>query len=98
MNEVYDIMIEIQDYIMSVHNVNSVSESIHLTEINKMVNKAINAIDEKVPSVQRLGKWIIHKSFLICNQCDAHVYKMDIEGYPVYRNFCPNCGADMREV
>ena len=53
---------------------------------------------EKLPSVQpRKGKWIrtrtmTHDGELYCDQCEQEHPEQKI-----IWNFCPNCGADMRE-
>ena len=44
----------------------------------------------EVPSAQperKKGKWIEER----CSECGCYVYHGDV------RNFCPDCGADMRE-
>ena len=46
---------------------------------------------EEVPSAQRTGRWIEDSGNIACSEC--HIIWL-------YRRtaFCPNCGADMREV
>ena len=47
---------------------------------------------EQLPTIQpKRGKWIRNGWAIMCSECG---YDMP---YTV-RNFCPNCGADMREV
>lgn len=66
----------------------------------KEYDKALaKAILESLPSAQpKKGKWInnIH-DLPICNQC-GYIPKFDraIDDY-YYSNFCPNCGADLRD-
>lgn len=51
---------------------------------------------DKLPSVTpqpRKGHWIHRNAFLVPWKCSECNYKSES-----YDNFCPNCGADMREV
>lgn len=54
---------------------------------------------EQLPAAQRMrGKWIPHKSKF--GGEDEKVYTCDQCGHNIgfhAENFCPNCGADMRE-
>lgn len=40
------------------------------------------------------GNWLEQNPFRICNQCGKGYHKDFHKRY----NFCPNCGADMRET
>ena len=56
---------------------------------------------KELPSAQKTGKWIedINKTYVqyfICNQCGNEYRVGTCMGKPIW-NFCPNCGADMRE-
>ena len=63
---------------------------------------------EELPSVEpKPGKWIkrkdaMGKDIYICSNCETGVLWRDMRGV-LFRvdmqnaNFCPNCGADMRE-
>ena len=57
----------------------------------------LNSLD-KVPSAQprKKGKWIIEGHHILCNRCENIMCSRDREGDLIPRNFCPNCGADMR--
>lgn len=58
---------------------------------------------DKIPTIEpeRKGKWIHENTlkYFFCSECgepsltddDRYIYSMD------FPNFCPNCGADMRE-
>ena len=46
---------------------------------------------KRLPSAQKTGKWEIQGNRGICSQCHKYTYL----GYEY--DFCPNCGADMRE-
>ena len=58
----------------------------------------INALQTVQPEVRR-GKWCKRENRWFCSECNLNVMPCDpfstpnTEGY----NFCPNCGADMRE-
>lgn len=61
------------------------------------VKEQINAMPTVEPQRMR-GKWILHidnlfpvESTMECNQCHEH------QPVTIDDNFCPNCGADMRE-
>ena len=48
---------------------------------------------------RKKGKWIDVDDYIISGSCSAcgwqaHLYEDDVVGM----NFCPNCGADMRET
>ena len=53
---------------------------------------------KELPSAQperKLGEWIYDGDCYICNQCKSSFnWWADCQA----SNFCPNCGADMREV
>lgn len=56
---------------------------------NTMMLYAIQNVIENAPTVQfehKKGKWIDEH----CSECGQYVYHGDV------RNYCPNCGADMR--
>lgn len=66
------------------------------TILNRFVRKiAISAV-RLLPSAEperKKGKWIVlDKCKFRCNQCGKIIFADDVNE----RNFCPNCGADMR--
>jgi len=53
-----------------------------------------------IPSVERpKGKWIDRGEYAECSICGAHSGTQfnGVEPIPLKTNFCPNCGADMRD-
>ena len=46
----------------------------------------------------RKGHWIIDGHHRRCPKCDEYFCIKDVEGNEIPSSFCPNCGADMREV
>ena len=53
---------------------------------------ALVSIIEELPSAQperKKGRWIDMDDHVMCSCCGAAHYGVD-------RNYCPNCGADMR--
>lgn len=54
----------------------------------------IACTDGKIEPIRIKGKWIIHQTGLLltaeCDKCHCQVGTINM-------NFCPNCGADMRE-
>ena len=42
------------------------------------------------------GEWIVDGHHIRCNKCNEYMCNTDREGDPIPKNFCPNCGADMR--
>ena len=62
------------------------------------LNKVIETISELEPEPRKKGKWKLRTD----ERFDIDYYKCSECGYEPYRkmdisNFCPNCGADMRE-
>lgn len=55
--------------------------------------KAIEALKDERPQ----GKWLIDGHHIRCNRCNEYICNTDREGNEIPDNFCPNCGADMRE-
>ena len=54
--------------------------------------RAAQRIIAQLPSAEKHGKWIDTGSGQECSECREIQY-----GYDSGRNYCPNCGADMRE-
>ena len=52
---------------------------------------------EGLPPAQpeHTGKWFYQNGMIKCDQCLRAIRRIDHDGL---LNFCPNCGADMREV
>lgn len=59
---------------------------------NRQYIECENAI-RMLPTSERKGHWIDIGSGQKCSECEEIQY-----GYDSYRYYCPNCGADMREV
>lgn len=55
---------------------------------------AIEALKDERPH----GKWIIDGHHIRCDRCNEYICNTDREGNKIPDNFCPNCGADMREA
>ena len=47
---------------------------------------------------RRKGQWIIDGHHRRCPECGEYFCIKDAEGNEIPSSFCPNCGADMREV
>ena len=69
---------------------------------HQVIVEAIKMTVERMPSAdvveRKTGKWIDVDDYIISGSCSAcgwqaHLYEDDVVGM----NFCPNCGADMRE-
>lgn len=50
---------------------------------------------EDVPVVH--GEWLRDGDFLICLNCESEMNIKNSLGNKNKKNFCPNCGADMRK-
>lgn len=59
---------------------------------NEVIDIAIEAIVAQPE--RRKGKWVENK----CNRCGEHVPYWNMTTTYYKSNFCPHCGADMREV
>ena len=57
------------------------------------VRKAFDAMQTAEPI---RGKWIRDGHHIRCDQCGEWMCDRDREGWDYPKNFCPNCGADMR--
>jgi hypothetical protein len=42
------------------------------------------------------GRWLKDGDFLICLNCESEINVKNSLGIENHKNFCPNCGADMR--
>ena len=86
-------VIEAQDrHILTLqHEMMAEAES-HIVEVNRL-NKQIEELQADVRPVVR-RRWITHP-YMIGN---THYCSLCGENYGVKYNFCPNCGADMREL
>ena len=64
------------------------------------VGDLIDFID-RLPTIESVevvhGKWIKDGDFLICLNCEAEINIKNSLGIENHKNFCPNCGADMRK-
>lgn len=66
-------------------------------------NMDVEFILEKLPSAQKKGHWVDGKrmkmdgTFYWFRQCSACDYERNDDDSDKDTNFCPNCGADMRE-
>lgn len=59
------------------------------------LTRTVDAI-KRLPSIQpKRGKWLYQIGMIKCDQCLRAIRRIDHDGL---LNFCPNCGADMREV
>ena len=66
--------------------------------VNGGINWGVNTIRDAttVDAVEVVhGRWIEFNSFMTCSECDTDWYYCDNNTDRF--DFCPNCGADMRE-
>ena len=56
---------------------------------------AVTEIRNLPPIQPKRGKWIYQNGMINCDQCLRTIRRIDHDGL---LNFCPNCGANMREV
>ena len=54
-------------------------------------------IDSLPPAEPKRGKWIRDGHHIRCDQCGMYMCDTDREGDRIPTEFCPNCGADMRQ-
>ena len=93
-NYIYDILMEIQDYMNLYIIQHDASESWILNDINNSINKAIRRIEviEEILRHQK-GHWIDTDNYYQrwkCSECGCY-HTRDAEP-----NYCPSCGAKMR--
>jgi len=59
---------------------------------------------DSIPPVEDKGEWFVSHTdidelWAICSNCDEEIkQKLNDDYTPVFYNFCPNCGADMRQT
>ena len=44
------------------------------------------------------GEWIFDGHHIRCNKCYEYICNTDSEGNEIPDNYCPNCGAKMKEA
>ena len=62
------------------------------------LDTAIATLVNLPPAEPKRGKWIRDGHHIRCDQCGMYMCDTDREGDRIPTEFCPNCGADMREV
>lgn len=62
------------------------------------IKEALNAARKALEQEPRKGQWIIDGHHRRCPECGEYFCIKDAEGNEIPSSFCPNCGADMREV
>lgn len=64
------------------------------------LNEVIHIVDGQ-PTIEaetvKHGEWVEDGDFLICLNCESEINIKNSLGVENRKNFCPNCGADMRE-
>ena len=78
---------------LSVHELEEVCEAVGNVRqdmISRIKNLPSAELDRKK------GKWIIDGHHMQCNQCGISICDKDREGDVLPKNFCLNCGTDMR--
>ena len=84
-----------KEYIEREAALSAQNKSMNLAECRKRLER-IPAADVR-PVVRAHWKSVPHKKARVCSRCEAdEPYKFADDDANVY-NFCPNCGADMRE-
>ena len=66
--------------------------------ISSRIKKTIENLPKVKPQEPRKGSWIIDGHHRRCPECGEYFCTKDAEGNEIPSSFCPNCGADMREV
>ena len=61
--------------------------------------KADEALDIAIKALEERpqGEWIIDGHHIRCNRCNEYICNTDREGNIIPNNFCPNCGAKMKQ-
>ena len=67
----------------------------HLYKEGRMTEEQFQKIDRNLKERPH-GKWIYHKEWECDGECAFECSKCGM-GFDVDYNFCPRCGADMRE-
>ena len=73
-----------------------------LYSVDEYNSRSVKAIKQLPPIQPKRGRWIkldMHRGMADhkCTACEQECYVPTCMGEPMYA-FCPNCGADMREV
>ena len=62
------------------------------------IKEALYEARKALEQESRKGHWIIDGHHRRCSECNEYFCINDAEGNEIPSSFCPNCGADMREV
>lgn len=68
----------------------------HNDDIIKFTGFSISKIAKKIglqPVVH--GHWLRDGDFIICSRCESEMDRKNSLGADNYKNYCPNCGAEM---
>ena len=57
---------------------------------------AIEAWNKRTEPERPKGRWVKDGDFMICLNCESEINVKNSLGIENRKNFCPNCGADMR--
>lgn len=69
-------------------------DGMYVQDLNGRIREAI----EQLPSIQpKRSKWDRDGHHIRCEECGEWMCDTDREGDTIPINFCPNCGADMRQ-
>ena len=65
------------------------------------VQAALRRMIENAPTVDAVevvhGRWCKDGDWLVCLNCESEINVKNSLGVENRKNYCPNCGADMRE-
>lgn len=68
---------------------------------SNLLDKDKEAFDLAIKTLENdrpTGEWIIDGHHIRCNRCNKYICNTDREGDVIPDNFCPNCGAKMKEA
>lgn len=64
---------------------------------NAWLDSAVDAVMTLPSAYPKKGRWIKDGHHIQCDSCGMWMCDTDREGDAIPKEFCPNCGADMRE-
>lgn len=70
--------------------------------VNRNTDEALSVAINSLKSEPKHGEWVAYEfgnerwhKCSVCGKADEYINNLGLEAI---RNYCPNCGADMREV
>ena len=90
-------------FLAKIKTVSGDREEIPMGELDPFLkdNKELSAKIKSIPNFEAVpvvhGEWVRDGDFWICLNCESEINVKNSLGEENRKNYCPNCGADMRK-